>query len=86
MQKPDEKTYNWIGMLNSSKKESKEVKVKQEKKDDNFESKENKKVTTGEKFQNFAIKDVNYRNDTGELEYKIQFFLEKKALQNFLIV
>ena len=80
MQKSDEKIYNWIGMLNSSKKESKEVKVKQEKKDDNFESKESKKVTTGEKFQNFAINDVSYRDDTREFEYKIQFFLEKKAL------
>ena len=64
--KPNEKTHSWIGMMSNSKKESKEVKIKQED-DDNFESKVTKKVTTGEKFQNFAIKDVKYQIETGEL-------------------
>ena len=76
VQKSDEEIYNWIGMINSSKKESKEVKVKQEKKDDNFED---KKVTTGQKFRNFVINQISYRDNTKEFEYKIQFFLEKKA-------
>ena len=80
MQKPNEKTDRWIEMMSNSNKEPKKVK-KEQKDEDNFESKVTKKVTTGEnKYRNFVIKEVKYQNGTGEFEYKIRLFQEKKAL------